>query len=179
MKKTVVMAAILGAVGFTGAASADNLASHVFTWSGTVPAISTQSDFIIKSDAGSDIENGTLLFLTNPTGKGVLHSASAVGFNVFDYRGGAVGQPASTYSYQLTHLAATKNGLVIEQGADGYYAINADGTTMVKNNPIVKLTGGPTLLTVEPTKVTNPTNQPEAGDDVAVHATIVITDARM
>ncbi|MGN5073618.1 hypothetical protein ACTG2C_01140 [Aeromonas veronii] len=179
MKNTVVMAAILGAAGFTGAASADNLASHVFTWSGTVPAISIQKDFIIKSDAGSDIKNGTLLFLTDPTGKGVLHSSSTVGFNVFDYRNSAVGQPAGSYSYQLTNLAATKNGLVIEQGTDGYYAINADGTTMVKGNTIPKPSGGPTVLTVEPTNVANPTNQPNWGDDVAVHATIVITNAVM
>ncbi|TNI15016.1 hypothetical protein CF106_01390 [Aeromonas veronii] len=165
-------------MGFAGAASADN-ASHVFTWSGTVPAVSQQTDFIIKSDAGTDIENGTLLFLTDPTGKGVLHSASTVGFNVFDYTGDAVGEQASSYSYQLTHLAATKNGLVIEQGTDGYYAINADGTPMVKGNVIDKSSGGPTVLTVEPTNVANPTNQPNWGDDVAVHATIVITNAMM
>lgn len=177
MKNTVVMAAILGAVGFSCAASAANLASHVFTWSGTVPAASNQSNFIIKSDAGNDIENGTLLFLTDPTGKGVLHSASTVGFNVFDYTGEAVGEQASSYSYALTHLAATKNGLVIEQGTDGYYAINADGATMVKGDAINKPSGGPTVLTVEPTNVATPTNQPKAGDDVAVHATIVITNA--
>ncbi|MFM5401574.1 hypothetical protein [Aeromonas veronii] len=181
MKKTVVMAAILGGVGFSCAASADNLASHVFTWSGTVPAISTQSNFIIKSDAGTDIENGTLLFLTDPTGKGVLHSASTVGFNVFEFdaMNQVLGEEATSYSYELTHLAATKNGLVIEQGTDGYYAINADGTTMVKGTAISKSSGGSTVLSVEPTNVANPTNQPEAGDDVAVHATIVISDARM
>ncbi|WFO49859.1 hypothetical protein [Aeromonas veronii] len=177
MKKTVVMAAILGAMGFAGAASAENLASHVFTWSGSVPAISTQTDFIIRSDAGGDIENGTLLFLTDVGGNGMLHSASTVGFNVFDYTGNVVGEPARTYSYELTHLAATKNGLVTEQGADGYYAINADGTTMVKGNAIDKPSGGSTVLTVEPTNAPNPTNQPKAGDDVAVHATIVITNA--
>lgn len=181
MKKTIVMAAILGAMGFAGAASAAGDASHVFTWSGTVPAIGTEDGFIIKSAAGTDIDNGLLLFVTDASGKGVLQSATSLDFNVFDYSTApTIGAPAKSYSYELTSLAATKGGLVQEQDSNGYYAINADGAVMVKGGAATpKATGGKTVLTVQPSAVATPSNQPAAGDDVAVHATIVVTNATM
>lgn len=165
---------VMGALGFAGTAAAENVASHVFTWSGSVPATSTQNGFIIKASDASDIQNGTLLFTADSAGKGVLTGASTLDFNVFDYTGDTVGAAAQKYTYEMTSLAATDNGLVNEQLADGYYKVVADGVDLAKNTPEIDK-AGPTVLTIAAGSGT--ANQPNAGDDVSVQATIVITDA--
>ncbi|MFM5781525.1 hypothetical protein ACET8B_02070 [Aeromonas caviae] len=177
MKKTILMAAVLGALGFVGTASA-NVASHVFTWSGTVPASSSQNGFIIKASDTTDIKNGALVFSATADGKGVLQSSSSLDFNVFDYTGEVIGDAAASYDYQLTNLGATKGGLVQEQDANGYYKITADGLDLDKGN-IIAAKQGQTVLTVAQSEAATPSNQPESGDDVAVHATIVVTAATL
>ena len=175
MKKVAAAVVVMGALGFAGTAAAGNLASHVFTWSGNVPAASTQNGFIIKASDTSDIKNGTLVFTTDTTGKGILQSASTLDFNVFDYKDGAnVGAAAASYDYEMTNLAATKDGSVTEQFGNGYYKVVADGSDLVKNDPVTSKSG-PTLLTVAADTGTE--NQPSAGESIAVQATIVITNA--
>lgn len=178
MKKTILMAAVLGAMGFANVASA-NVATNVFTWSGSVPTSATQNGFIIKAADQSDIQNGILVFTADAAGKGNLQSATTLDFNVFDYTGNVVGTAATQYTYQLTNLAATNGGLVQEQDASGYYAITADSVEMVKGTAVSKATGGQTVLTVVPSSVATPSNQPNTGDDVAVQATIMVTAATM
>lgn len=179
MKKTILIAAVLGAMGFAGVASAASVASNVFTWAGSVPASSSQNSFIIKAADTTDIQNGTLVFTADATGKGTLVSASTLDFNVFDYTGNVVGAPASTYSYQLTNVGATKGGLVQEQDASGYYKIIADSQDLTKGTVNNKAAGGQTVLTVAPTTVATPSNQPSTGDDVVVQATILVTAATL
>lgn len=178
MKKAVLMVMVMGALGFVGSASAASAASNVFTWSGSVPDSSSQNGFIIKDSNGADVKNGTLVFTTDMAGKGVLLSSSALDFNVFKYTGGVIGSEAASYSYQLSQLGATKAGLVQEQFGDGYYKVVADGVDMVKGAAAInKSSGGQTVLTIAPTSVASPNNQPNAGEDIAVQATIVITNA--
>lgn len=178
MKKLVLIVAILSSFGFAGVASA-NVASHVFSWSGTVPASSTQTGWIIKTPQKADITPGILVFNANAQGRGELIAASNLAFNVFDYAASpTVGAAASNYTYQLTSLAVNTNstGLAQEQGAGGYFDIKADGTPLVKGTDVVKATGGDTTLTVAP-NATGTANQPAAGEDVNVQATIVVTAA--
>lgn len=178
MKKTMLMAVTLGAMGFVGAASAADQASATFTWSGTVPMAPISNGFIIKDSAGNDIERGTLVFDVNASGQGSLLSASTLNFNVYAFDGTTVGDPATSYDYQLTSLQATKGGLPQEQDAQGYYSIMADGAAMVVNaTATTKAAGGVTNLTVAPSGVATPSNQPTAGEGVDVHARIVISGA--
>lgn len=180
MKKSMLMAVVLGAMGFAGAASAADQASATFTWSGVVPMSSISNGFIIiKDSAGLDVERGSLVFGLKPSGAyGVLTSSSTLNFNVYTSADGTtVGAPAASYDYQLTSLQATKGGLPQEQDASGYYAIMADGAVMAKGTPVVKAAGGVTNLTVVPSGVSGPSNQPAAGEAVDVHARIVISNA--
>ncbi|MFM5881704.1 hypothetical protein ACET7V_20100 [Aeromonas sanarellii] len=181
MKKTILMAIVLGAVGVAGTVSAAEQASATFTWSGTVPMGPTSNGFIIKDSVGNDIQRGSLLFSVDAAGKGVLTGSSTLGFNVFDYTNEIVGAPVSSYSYQLTSLTSvqiTKGGLQQEQDSQGYYAIMADGTKMEVNGlPTDKPEGGVTNLAVITSGVATPSNQPSAGDVVDVHARIVISNA--
>lgn len=178
MKKHMLMAVVLGVMGYAGAASAANDASATFTWSGSVPAAPISTGFIIKDSAGNDIERGALLFSVDDAGKGSLMSAENLNFNVYEYDGTTVGTAATTYSYQLTSLMATKDGLPQEQDANGYYAIEADGVKLVKEAvATAKPTGGVTTLTVVPSGIAAPSNQPNAGEVVDVHARIVISGA--
>lgn len=180
MKKTMMMAVVIGAMGVAGVASAveADQASATFTWSGTVPMAPTSNGFIIKDSVGNDIQRGSLVFAVDNTGKGTLTSASTLNFNVFDYTGNTVGNAVTSYSYQLTSVQATEGGLPQEQDAQGYYAIMSDGAKMVINAaPTVKDTGGVTNLTVVTSDVADPSNQPSAGEAVDVHARIVISGA--
>lgn len=178
MKKTMLMAVVLGAMGFAGAASAADQASATFTWSGTVPMAPISNGFIIKDSVGNDIERGTLVFDVDAAGKGSLVSSSTLNFNVYAFDGTTVGAPATSYNYQLTSLQATKGGLPQEQDASGYYAIMADGAAMVINAAATpKAAGGVTNLTVVPSAVATPSNQPTSGEAVDVHARIVISGA--
>lgn len=176
MKKSILMAVVLGAMGFAGAASAADQASATFTWSGTVPMAPISNGFIIKDSAGNDIERGALVFDVDAAGKGSLTSSSTLNFNVYAYDGTTVGEAATSYEYQLTSLQATKGGLPQEQDSNGYYEIVADGTPMVKNDsPTPK--SGVTNLTVAPSSVATPSNQPVAGESVDIQARIVISNA--
>lgn len=178
MKKTIFAAVILGALGSAGAASAADQASATFTWSGVVPMSPISSGFIIKDSVGNDIQRGALIFSVDAAGKGSLTSASTLNFNVFDYTGDVVGDPVTSYSYQLTSLQATKGGMPQEQDANGYYSVMADGAVMVVNSAATaKAAGGVTNLTVAPSAVATPSNQPVAGEAVDVHARIVISNA--
>lgn len=178
MKKHILMAVVLGVMGYAGAASAEDQASATFTWSGLVPAAPISNGFIIKDSAGNDIERGALLFSVDDAGKGSLMSSENLNFNVYAYDGSTVGTATNAYSYQLTSLMATKDGLPQEQDASGYYAIEADGVKLVKEAvPTAKLTGGITTLTVVPSGIVAPSNQPDAGESVDVHARIVISGA--
>lgn len=177
MKKSMLMAVVLGAMGFAGAASAADQASATFTWSGVVPMSSVSNGFIIKDSVGNDIERGALVFDVDATGKGILTSSTTLNFNVYTSADGvAVGAPVNSYDFQLTSLQATKGGLPQEQDASGYYGVMADGAAMVKNTPITGKSGV-TNLTVVPTTVGTPSNQPVAGEAVDVHARIVISNA--
>lgn len=178
LKKTILMAIVMGTMGVTGTVSAAEQAAATFTWSGTVPMGPTSNGFIIKDSVGNDIQRGSLVFSVDAAGKGTLTSASTLSFNVFDYTNDIVGAPASAYSYQLTSVQATKGGLPQEQDAQGYYAIMADGAKVEVNGlPIDKAEGGVTNLTVVPSGVALPSNQPIAGEAVDVHARIVISNA--
>lgn len=179
MKKCMLMAVVLGAMGIAGTASAADQASATFTWSGTVPMAPASDGFIIKDSAGNDIQRGTLIFAVNAGGEGDLTSSSTLNFNVYESVDGVeVGDPATSYSYALTSLQATKGGLPQEQDANGYYAIQADGDLMEKGAaPVAKATGGVTFLTVAPSAAATPSNKPVAGESVDVHARIVISDA--
>jgi hypothetical protein len=179
MKKTMLMVAVLGAMGFAGAASAVDQASATFTWSGTVPMTPISNGFIIKDSSGNDINRGTLVFNVDDAGLGTLASSSTLDFNVYESPDGTtVGLPATSYDFQLTSLQATKGGLPQEQDASGYYAIMADGQVMVKGDVATpKASGGVTNLTVVPSAVATPSNQPSAGEAVDVHARIVISNA--
>lgn len=178
MKNSILVAAVLGAASFTGVVCAADQASATFTWSGAVPAAPISNGFIIKDSAGNDIPRGTLVFNVDAAGKGSLVSSSTLNFNVYAFDGTTVGAPATSYNYQLTSLQATKGGLPQEQDANGYYAIMADGATMVKGDtPTAKATGGVTNLTVVPSAVATPSNQPASGEAVDIHARIVISGA--
>lgn len=178
MKKHMLIAVVLGVMGYAGAASAADQASANFTWSGSVPAAPISNGFIIKDSAGNDIERGALLFSVDDTGKGALMSAENLDFNVYEYDGTTVGPAATSYSYQLTSLMVTKGGLPQEQDSSGYYAIEADGVQLVKGAvATAKPAGGVTNLTVAPSGAASPSNQPNAGDVVDVHARIVISGA--
>lgn len=179
MKKTMLMAIVLGAMGFAGAASAADQASATFTWSGTVPMAPVSNGWVIKDSVGNDIERGALVFDVDSAGKGTLTSASTLNFNVYESADGVgVGLPATSYDYQLTSLQATKGGLPQEQDSNGYYVIMADGVEMAVNAaPTQKATGGVTNLTVAPSASTTPSNQPSSGEAVDVHARIVISNA--
>jgi hypothetical protein len=172
----IIAAAILGAMGFASSASAA-VASHVFSWTGSVPAASTQNGWIIKTPQKTDIGAGIMSFAVDASGKGVLNNSSDLAFNVFDYASGTPDAAATNYTYQLTSLAVNNNGLAQEQGANGYFEIKADGAALVKDAVMTKATGGDTTLTVAPTAVATPSNQPAAGDDVNVQATIVVVSA--
>jgi hypothetical protein len=177
MKKNVLIAAaIFGALGFAGAASA-NVASHAFTWSGSVPAVSTQNGWVVKAPQGGDIASGILVFNADAAGKGVLTGSTDLMFNVFDYTGGNVGAAAASYEYQMTSLGVSNNGLVQEQGANGYFEVHADGSALTKGTSVSKAAGGETTLMVAPSAVATPSNQPNAGDDVNVQAAIVVISA--
>lgn len=176
MKKVLIAAAVFGAMGFASSASAA-VASQVFSWSGSVPAAAAQTGWIIKTPQKGDIVPGILVF-SNAANKGVLTSSSDLAFNVFDYAAPpTVGAVASSYTYQLSSLAINSGGLSQEQGANGYFEIKADGASLVKGTDVIKAAGGDTTLSVAPTAVATPSNQPVAGDDVDVQATIVITTA--
>ncbi|WP_421262993.1 hypothetical protein [Aeromonas sp. 602200] len=176
MKKVFVAVAILGAMGFVSSASAA-VASHVFSWSGTVPAASTDSAWIIKTPQKDDIPAGILTF-TTAGDKGVLTGSTDLAFNVFDYATPpTVGNAAASYTYQLSSLAINSAGLAAEQGADGYFEIQANGAALVKGQDVTVATGEATTLIVAPTAVATPSNQPDAGDDVNVQATIVVSAA--
>ena len=179
MKKTMLMVAVLGAMGFAGAASAADQASATFTWSGTVPMAPVSNGFIVKDSSGNDIGRGALVFSVDAAGLGTLTSSSTLDFNVYQSADGTtVDAPATSYNYHLASLQATKGGLPQEQDANGYYSIMADGAVMVKGDaPVVKVSGGVTNLTVVPTAVATPSNQPTAGEAVDVHARIIISGA--
>jgi hypothetical protein len=178
MKKHILMAVVLGVMGYAGAASAEDQASATFTWSGLVPAAPISNGFIIKDSAGNDIERGSLLFSVDDLGKGSLMSAQSLNFNVYEYDGTTVGPAATGYSYQLTSLMVTKDGLPQEQDSNGYYAIEADNVTLVKGAAATaKPQGGITYLTVVPSGVAGPSNQPNAGEAVDLQARIVISGA--
>lgn len=177
MKESMLIAVVLGAMGFAGAASAADQASATFTWSGVVPMSSVSDGFIIKDSVGNDIERGALVFDVDAAGKGTLTSSSTLNFNVYAFDGVNVGAPVMSYDYQMTSLQATKGGLPQEQDASGYYGVMADGAALVKGTPVVKATGGVTNLTVVPSGVATPSNQPSSGEAVDVHARIVISNA--
>lgn len=180
MKKLMMIAVVMGAMGVSGIASAaGDTASATFTWSGAVPASPSSDGWIIKDSVGNDIQRGALIYKLGVDGKGELTSSSTIDFNVFKSADGVeVGDPAAQYSFALTSLQSTKGGLPQEQDSSGYYAVVADGTPMVKGGtPIAKTTGGVTFLTVASSGVATPSNQPVAGEDVDVHARIVVTGA--
>lgn len=176
--KKVAAAVVIGALGFAGAAFAADtpVASHVFTWSGSVPASSTAMGYIIKATDGGEIQNGALIFSADDAGKGNLLGASSLDFNVFHYVDDVVGQPVTSYNYEMTSLASSKGGLVTEQDANGYFKITADGVDLAKND-VQEHKMGPTVLTVAAADTAEPSNQPNAGDDVAVQASVVVIGA--
>lgn len=177
MKKTMLMAVVLGAMGFAGAVSAADQASATFTWSGVVPMAPISNGFIIKDSIGNDIERGALVFDVDAAGKGILTSSSTLNFNVYTLEtDGTVGAAVGVYDYQLTSLQATKGGMPQEQDDNGYYSIMADGAEMVKGAAITGKSGV-TNLTVVPSSATTPSNQPSSGEAVDVHARIVISNA--
>lgn len=177
MKKILIAAAVFGALGFAGTASA-NVASNVFTWSGSVPETSTQAGWIIKTPLKTDIANGILVFTANAAGKGELKSSTDLAFNVFKYDAApAIGDAAANYKFKLSSLAVNNGGLAQEQAPDGYFAIKADSAVLVKDAEVNKISGGETNLTVVPSAAAAPSNQPDAGDDVSVLATIVVVTA--
>lgn len=175
-KNMLIAASILGALGFAGTASA-NVASQAFSWSGSVPAVSIQDGFIIKTPQKGEIPVGILVFKADASGKGVLTGSTELEFNVFSYVGSDVGNAAANYEYQLTSLGVSKNGLVQEQRANGYFEIHADGELLVKGSGVTKASGGATALSVAATSADTSYNQPDAGDDVNVQAAIVVTTA--
>ncbi|WP_429219258.1 hypothetical protein [Aeromonas veronii] len=176
MKKVFVAAAILGAMGFASSASA-SVASQSFSWAGSVPAASTNSTWIIKTPQGDDIPGAGSLTFTTVGGKGELTGASDLQFKVFEYSGGKVGSTATSYTYQLTSLAVSNAGLAAEQGANGYFEVKANGAALVKGQDVTVSNGDATSLIVAPTSVATPSNQPDAGDDVYVQASIVVSAA--
>ncbi|WP_421187452.1 hypothetical protein [Aeromonas enteropelogenes] len=177
MSKVHIAAAIIGAMGFVGGVSAADEASQVFNWTGSVPATSTTGGaWIIKSPSGGEVDSGILAFTADETGKGVLTSSTDLAFNVFSYDSGTVGAQAEKYSYKLTNLAINSNGLAQEQGDKGYFEIRGNASALEKDTVVADVSGE-TVLTVAPTTEANPSNQPAAGDDVNVQATIVITSA--
>jgi hypothetical protein len=179
MRKNMLMVAAVvgGAMGFAGAASA-NVATQVFSWTGSVPAAPSHTGWIIKTPQQGDIASGILVFNADANGKGVLTGATDLAFNVFDYSTPpTVGAVATNYTYQLSSLRVNSSGLAQEQGADGYFEILADGAAMTKGTNVLKTAGGDTTLTVAPTAVATPSNQPSAGDDVSIQATIVVVSA--
>lgn len=183
MKKTMIAVALLGTMGLVGTTSAID-ASQVFTWSGTVPAAPTSTDWVIAQPIGTPITNGILTFTTDIAGKGVLTGSTDLRFNVFKEIGTTgtpdTAQPAASYDYKLISLAVNNAGLAAEQTADGYFAIQASNggvaAPLVKN---IAKTGasGETILSVVPSGVATPDNQPGAGDSVDVQATIVVENA--
>lgn len=180
MKKLMMIAVVMGALGVSGIASAaGDTASATFTWSGAVPMSPSSDGWIIKDSVGNDIQRGALIYKLDEAGNGELTSSSTIDFNVFKSTNGVdVGEPAAQYSYALTSLQATKGGLPQEQDGSGYYAVVADGLPMVKGAaPIAKATGGVTFLTVATSGVATPSNQPVAGEAVDVHARIVVSGA--
>ena len=117
MKKTILMAIVMGAMGVAGTVSAAEQASATFTWAGTVPMGPTSNGFIIKDSVGNDIQRGSLVFSVDAAGKGALTSSSTLGFNVFDYTNEIVGAPASTSSYQGRVAAGARcSGILCDYG---------------------------------------------------------------
>lgn len=177
MKKTILMAVVLGAMGFAGAASAADQASATFSWSGTVPMAPVSNGFIIKDSVGNNIQRGTLVFDVDAAGKGTLTSSSTLDFNVYTWDGSAITGTATAYDYTLTSLQATTGGLPQEQDDNGYYSIMADGDPLVKNTPVPGQSGVTNLTVVPAAGVTTPSNQPSSGEAIDVHARIVISNA--
>ncbi|WP_129504148.1 hypothetical protein [Aeromonas veronii] len=176
MKKMLIAAVAFGAMGFVNSASA-TVASNVFQWAGTVPASATQNGFIIKSPTASDIGAGQMTFTADTAGKGVLSGSSTIEFNVFEYSANTVGAAATDFTYQLSSLKAGVSGLAQEQSATGYFQIEADAVPLVKGTDVTKANGGVVSLSVAPTNVATPSNQPAAGDSVEVLATILVSNA--
>lgn len=181
MKKTIIAVALLGSLGFIGAASAEIVASQTFTWSGTVPAKPTSKGWVIASPTGAPIGNGILTFTTDIEGNGELTGSTALRFNVFKESttpGVAdINVPAPSYKYSLISLAVNSSGLAQEQDANGYYAIQSDNGGVVKlmvKNDSFDNAAGETILNVIKSSVDNPSNQPVAGDSVEVQASIVV-----
>ncbi|MFM4875107.1 hypothetical protein ACEUDK_19415 [Aeromonas veronii] len=183
MKKTIIAVALLGSLGFVGAASAEISASQTFTWSGTVPAKPTSKGWVIAAPTGAPIGNGILTFTTDIESKGELTGSTALRFNVFKELTSGVAnpdEPAASYNYSLISLAVNSSGLAQEQDADGYYAIQSNNGGVVK--PMVKNSSfdgaaGETILNVIKSSADTPSNQPMAGDSVEVQASIVVEGA--
>lgn len=178
--KVLFAATILGAMGFAGAASAANMASQVFTWSGTVPVASTQNGWIIKTPQGGDIAAGSLVFATDKQGVSTLVSSTDLAFSVFAYDDTttpAVGDAAVSYTFELTSLAVNSDGLASEQSGRGFYDLKADGISMRKGTAVSKASGGTAVLKVAPSGVALPDNKPNPGDSVDVQASIMVTAA--
>lgn len=186
MKKAMIAVALVGSMGWIGAASAFD-ASQAFIWSGTVPPAPTTNGFVIAQPDGSAINNGVLVFHTNATNQGELSASTELRFNVF-HEDGTTGQPdlkkvATNYEYKLTSLAINNSslGLASEQDeATGYFAIQAsnNGTAAKLSKNVAKTAvSGETILSVIKSGVPTVTNQPNAGDSIDVQATIVIENA--
>lgn len=180
MKKSIIAAALLSSMALAGVASAATSASQVFTWAGSVPAASTSNGWVIAKPDGSAITKGALNFDTI-NGKGVLVTSEELRFNVFKADDKT---PAKNYSVKLQYLGVANSStgsIVKEQPKDGYFAIQAlkstgDVMTLAAGTAVDALTGE-TVLSVVPSGVDKPSNQPEAGDAVIVHATILVENA--
>lgn len=180
MKKSIIAAALLSSMALAGVASAATSASQVFSWAGGVPAAPTSNGWVIAKPDGTPITRGALNFNTT-NGKGVLVSSEEMRFNVFKVDDKT---PAKNYSIKLEYLgvaSTSTGGLVAEQPKDGYFAIKAlkstgDVITLAKNVAVDAMVGE-TVLSVVPSDVEKPSNQPDAGDSVVVQATILVENA--
>ncbi|HIF9108928.1 TPA: hypothetical protein ACX6SX_002028 [Photobacterium damselae] len=169
MKKTVSMLTMLTAIGVSHMATAADIGTAAFQWTGTVPAMTaTNSGYWIVNASGSavlDANDGVMVF-SNTKDNGIqLSSASTFGFKVVsDVTSASVATPDGRFDpatdttlvgYQgaLVEQKAGANGLVDVGGDDGYFAVTADNTPLVAGaaqGAINKKDGGVTNITLAP-----------------------------
>lgn len=187
LKKSLILSSLLmGVMGSVPVMA--NLASNTFVWSGNVPPAVTATTFIITDNAGNPLLNsssGLLQFQTDSNGDVMLSGSTPIEFNVYKYDATTsqvdLTSPATVYEYKLVSLkTAAGGGYLQEQStSSGYYKlVDGSNQTVVKNNSNTVNGGGLTSLKVEQdTSSPNPTNAPQPGDAVSLHAAIIIESA--
>ncbi|EPN4952620.1 hypothetical protein ACT0HV_000575 [Vibrio diabolicus] len=162
--KTSIFALTLG---FGIAAHADD-ASQTFEWYGKVMDAPIGGDTKIVGDG---FEDGLLTFTEGASaGEYEIAGSSTITFGVEEQ-----GVPSTSFDYEIKNLQFSAGGDIMREVdlTAPEFTIEANGTNLVKDQPVVGASGDVNLRVVNE----QPLTILEPGDDVLVHATVLVTNS--